>query len=46
MKEFADKKAVHREIKIRDHVLLRRDKLANKLQAPFDPSPYRVTKQK
>ncbi len=32
MKKFADKKAVHREIKIGDHVLLRRDKLANKLQ--------------
>jgi hypothetical protein len=46
MKKFADKKAVHREIKIGDHVLLRRDKLANKLQAPFDPSPYRVTKVK
>ncbi len=46
MKTFADRKAVHREIKIGDHVLLRRDKLANKLQAPFDPPPYRVIKVK
>ncbi len=46
MKKFADKKTVHREIKIGDHVLLRRDKLANKLKALLDPSPYRVTKVK
>ena len=44
MKKFADRE-VHREIKIGNNVLLRRDKLANK-QAPFDPSPYRVTKVK
>ncbi|EFX66135.1 hypothetical protein DAPPUDRAFT_116686 [Daphnia pulex] len=46
MKENADKKAKHRELKEGDFVLLRRDKLANKLQAPFDPSPYRITEVK
>jgi len=46
MKENADKKAKHRELKEGDSVLLRRDKLANKLQAPFDPSPYRITEVK
>ncbi|EFX65247.1 hypothetical protein DAPPUDRAFT_117439 [Daphnia pulex] len=46
MKENADKKAKHRELKEGDFVLLRRDKLENKLQAPFDPSPYRITEVK